>query len=219
MKARSKHPQLQRYTRNWATLEIMKTLIKNKWSYKKRIGSEDDDRDSFMKDGEELEGDGDEGREDEDGYEEELEEDGDEGRDKDKDEEGNEEENDDGDDGEENNEEGEDMYAEGENADKEERDDVDDPAVEQRAWDLEWEAAAGFGSTSQSAAAKKLKKSAATSKSGGKSEFKPASAAIGLAGTKRKLPEDEDQGTDQVAAVKGRRNPTRNLPKLKKLRL
>jgi hypothetical protein len=213
--------------RNWATHEIMKTLIKNKRSYKKRIGSEDDDRDSFMKDGEELEEDGDEGREDEagneeengEGYEEDLEEDGDEGRDKDKDEEGNEEENGDGDDGEENNEEGEDMYAEGENADKEERDDVDDLAVRQRAWDLEWEAAAGFGSTSQSAAAKKLKKSAATSKSGGKSEFKPASAAIGLAGTKRKLPEDEDQRTDQVAAVKGRRNPTRNLPKSKKLRL
>jgi hypothetical protein len=245
MKARSKHTQLQRYTRNWATHEIMKTLIKNKRSYKKRIMSEDDDRKSFMKDGEELEGDDDERRdEDEEGNEEEngddyeeFERDGDERRDED--EEGNEEENGEGegtdDDGEGNADEGfgEDMYIEeGENAEKEgnasfqgsgDEDDVDDrSAVGQRkgayAWDLEWEAATGFGATtSQSAATKKSKKSAATSKSVGKLKFKPA--AVGFAGMKRKVPEDEDHGIDQVAAVTGRRNPARNIREPKKLRL
>ena len=231
MKARSKHPQLQRYTRNWATHEIMKTLIKNKRSYKKRITSEDDDRDSLMEDGEELEGDGNEGRDDDD------DEGNDEGRDdddegneegNDEDEEGREEENGDDYEGEgnggdgEGNTEGDDMYAEGlgVNADEAERVDVDDSAVGQRAWDLEWEAVVGSGATtSQSAAAKKLKKSTATSKSVGKSEFKPASATVGLAGTKRKVPEDEDQDADQVAAMKGRRNPARNIRKSKKSRL
>jgi hypothetical protein len=161
MKARSKHPQLQHYTRNWATHEIMKTLIKNKRIYKKCIMSEDDDRDSLMlmEDGEESEGGCNKGR--------------------DNNNKGNEEENgdnyereengDDGPDGE-GNTEGEDMYAQGVNADKEERDDIDDSAVGRRAWDLEWKAVAGFGATtSQSVAAKKLKKSAATSKSVGKS--------------------------------------------------
>ena len=81
MKARSKHAQLQCYTRNWATHEIMKTLIKNKQSYKKRIAPEEDDQDSFMEGVEELERDGNEGRdEDEEGSEE----NGDKGRDEDK---------------------------------------------------------------------------------------------------------------------------------------
>src|SRR6266568_2723173 len=39
MKARSKSNQLQLYHGNWATLEIMKTFIKNKRSYQKRLGS------------------------------------------------------------------------------------------------------------------------------------------------------------------------------------
>jgi hypothetical protein len=245
MKARSKHPQLQRYTRNWATHEIMKTLIKNKRSYRKRIASEDDDQDSFMKDGGEGSGDdedekGNEGSEEENGdnYEEELEEDGDEGRNED--EEGNEggggdnyEGEGDSNDGEGNAGEGEDMYTEeGENAgkegstsfegngDEEESDGVDDRSAvgQQKGTDLEWKAAVGFGATtSQSAAAKKLKKSAATSKSAGKFKFKPA--AVGLAGTKRKVPEDEDYGADQDAAATGRRNPVRNIKKPKKLRL
>ena len=81
MKVRSKHAQLQRYMRNWATHEIMKTLIKNKRSYKKHIAPEEDDRDSFMEGVEELERDGNEGRdEDEEGSEE----NGDKGRDEDK---------------------------------------------------------------------------------------------------------------------------------------
>ena len=99
MKARYKHAQLQHCMRNWATHEIMKTLIKNKRSYKKCITSEDDDnRDNFMKDGKDLEGDDDEGRsDDEEGNEGENSDiceglgDGDEGRNED--EEGNEEEN------------------------------------------------------------------------------------------------------------------------------
>ena len=47
-------------------------------------------------------------------------------------------------------------------------------------------------------AAKKLKKLVATSKSVGKFKFKLA--AVGLAGMKRKVPEDEDHGADQVSA-------------------
>ena len=212
MKARSRHAQLQRYTRNWATHEIMKTLLKNKRSYKKRIASENSNRDSFMEDGEGLEGDGDEG--------------------KDEDEEGNEEENSDNYKGEGNTNEEEDMYVEeGENAkefeegnsferndDEEVRNGVDD-----------WEAAAGFGATmSQSApaAAKKSKKSATTSKkSVGKMKLKPA--AVRLAGTKRKVPEDDHEDDidgvrdiDQVAAVApARRNPARNMQELKRSRL
>lgn len=45
MKANSRSKQLQRYKGNWATLEIMKTLIKNRRSYKKRLGSIDQDDD------------------------------------------------------------------------------------------------------------------------------------------------------------------------------
>ena len=235
MKARSKHAQLQRYTRNWATHEIMKTLIKNKRSYKKRIAPEEDDRDSFMEGVEELERDGDEGRdEDEEGSDE----NGDEGRDGDKEgnEEGNGEHYEGGWNGDVGGGEGEDMYTEeGENGKKEGNtsfegngdEEVGDDvgvrlAVGQRKEayprDLGWDAAAGFGATtSQSAAAKKSKKLAATSKSVGKFRFKPA--AVGLAGTKRKVPEDEDHGADQVAAATGRRNPARNIREPKKLRL
>ena len=36
MKSRNK--QLQIYENNWAALEIMKTIIKNKWSYRSKIG-------------------------------------------------------------------------------------------------------------------------------------------------------------------------------------
>ena len=43
MKANSRSKQLQRYKGNWATLEIIKTLIKNRRSYKKRLGSIDED--------------------------------------------------------------------------------------------------------------------------------------------------------------------------------
>jgi hypothetical protein len=45
MKANSRSKQLQRYKGNWATLEIIKTLIKNRRSYKKRLGSVDEDDD------------------------------------------------------------------------------------------------------------------------------------------------------------------------------
>ena len=170
----------------------MKTLIKNKRSYKKHITSEDDnDRDNFMKDGEELEGDDDErSNDDKEGNEGEnsdicegLGGDGDEGRNKD--EEGNEEENGDNHEGEGN---GDwnfeaDMYAEdGENAenlkegngDEDERVDVDDRSeVEAYVWDFERDAVAGFGATtSQLAAAKKLKKSAATRKGALGSEYR-----------------------------------------------
>lgn len=66
-KASFRSKQLQRYKGNWATLEIMKTLLKNRRSYKNRIGSLDDqhDEDNPKKeiDGEELEvgGEGEEG--------------------------------------------------------------------------------------------------------------------------------------------------------------
>jgi len=72
VQARSKNNQLQLYKGNWATLEIMKTLVKNKRSYKKRIGSGDDE-DIVMGDGE---GDNEEGM---DGDEEERERDGNDG--------------------------------------------------------------------------------------------------------------------------------------------
>ena len=158
MKARSKHAQLQRYTRNWATHEIMKTLIKNKQSYKKCITSEDDIRDSIMKDEGELDGDENEEwnkDEEENGanYEGEWKRDDVEG----------------------NMEEEEDLYVEeGVNAkkgspsvqgngDKELSVDVDDSALGQRKGpcrgDLELEAAAGLGATtSHSVTAKKVKK-------------------------------------------------------------
>jgi hypothetical protein len=155
--------------RNWVTHEIMKTLIKNKQSYQKRIASADDNQDSFMEDGkggnegrdrdeeerrdkdEEENGDGDE-NDDDDGEEQ--------GVERDEDKERNEEESgsnydrrENGNDGEENTEEGENAKMEGfeGNSDKEVRSDVGN-----------WP---GFGATtSQSAAAKKLKISMATSK-------------------------------------------------------
>ena len=217
MKARSKHAQLQRYTRNWATHEIMKTLIKNKRSYKKRIASEDDVRDSVMKDEGELDGDDDEewnGDEEENGanYEGEWNSDDVEG----------------------NAEEEEDMYVEERvnaeegspsvqgNGDKELSVDVDDSAVGRRkglcGGDLELEAAAGLGATTSHSVtakkAKKAKKPAVVSKS--VSKFKPVT--VGLVGTKRKAPEDEDGYHDQAAATE-RRNPARNIRKSKKLQL
>jgi hypothetical protein len=42
VKASSRCKQLQRYKGNWATLEIMKTLLKNRRTYKHRIGSIDE---------------------------------------------------------------------------------------------------------------------------------------------------------------------------------
>jgi hypothetical protein len=63
MKATSRSKQLQRYKGNWATLEIIKTLIKNRRSYKNRLGSIDEDNDgefststSKDEDGKESEG-------------------------------------------------------------------------------------------------------------------------------------------------------------------
>ena len=244
MKARSKHTQLQRYTRNWATHEIMKTLIKNKRSYKKRIASEDDDGDSFMKGGEELKVDSDEGRdgneegnENENDYNHEEEFEGNSNAGWDRGEEnGDDYEGERSGDGEGNieNAEKEGTTSFEGNGEEEVRDNIDDrSAVGPSAWDLEWEGTdtaglmfvSGSGATtSQSAAAKFLKKSAATSKSVGKFKFKPAASAVGLvAGTKRKVPEDEDHGAgaDQVnvAAVTERRNPARNIREPKKLRL
>src|SRR6266508_1062379 len=63
MKAKTKNEQLQHYKGNWATFEIMKTLIKNRRLYRKRIGSAD------QSDGEQGPGDeeGEEGNNDEEG--------------------------------------------------------------------------------------------------------------------------------------------------------
>ena len=49
MKASSRLKQLQHYKRNWATIEIMKTLLKNRHTYRNRIGSLDKNNDD-MKD-------------------------------------------------------------------------------------------------------------------------------------------------------------------------
>ena len=49
IKAKSKNDQLQLYQGNWATLEIMKTLLKNKRSYQKRLqmsNAEESERDN-----------------------------------------------------------------------------------------------------------------------------------------------------------------------------
>lgn len=52
-KARSRNKQLQRYAGDWATLEIMKTLLKNKRNYKKRAGFPDQDSEDAENDYEE----------------------------------------------------------------------------------------------------------------------------------------------------------------------
>jgi hypothetical protein len=70
-KASSRNNQLQRYQGNWGTIEIMKTLLKNRRSYRHRIGSpaqdgerdtKDDDNGAELKDeiekGDESEKDG-----------------------------------------------------------------------------------------------------------------------------------------------------------------
>jgi hypothetical protein len=44
VKSKSRCKQLQRYKGNWATIEIMRTLIKNRRTYKHRIGSMDDEQ-------------------------------------------------------------------------------------------------------------------------------------------------------------------------------
>ena len=49
----------------------------------------------------------------------------------------------------------------------------------------------------------------ATRKSAGKFGFKPDT--VGLAGTKRKVRDEDDHGADEVAAQAGRRNPARNI--------
>ena len=49
MKVSSRNKQLQRYKGNWATLEIMKTLLKNQHTYRHHIGSLDQiDEDNTM---------------------------------------------------------------------------------------------------------------------------------------------------------------------------
>jgi hypothetical protein len=55
--AKSRNKQLQRYQGNWAALEILKTLIKNKRTYQKRIGPADQSDEDVV---EELEGNDDE---------------------------------------------------------------------------------------------------------------------------------------------------------------
>src|SRR6266542_945595 len=57
MKAKTKNEQLQRYKGNWATFEIIKTIIKNRRLYQKRIRSAD------QSDGEQGPGDEEEGEE------------------------------------------------------------------------------------------------------------------------------------------------------------
>jgi hypothetical protein len=44
VKSKTRCKQLQRYKGNWATLEIMRTLIKNQRTYKHRIGSMDNEQ-------------------------------------------------------------------------------------------------------------------------------------------------------------------------------
>lgn len=71
MKASSRLKQLQRYKGNWATVEIMKTLIKNRRTYRNRIGSLDQhDEDNMMKDINGEEGEGAHEKEDEDDWDE-----------------------------------------------------------------------------------------------------------------------------------------------------
>ena len=43
-KASSRSKQLQRYKGNWATIEIMKTLLKNRRTYRNRVGSLDEEQ-------------------------------------------------------------------------------------------------------------------------------------------------------------------------------
>ena len=68
MKASSRNKQLQCYKGNWATLEIMKTMLKNWQNYQSRIGSIDQYNNHNSKDinGDELAGMG-MGEEEEDG--------------------------------------------------------------------------------------------------------------------------------------------------------
>jgi hypothetical protein len=57
-KANTRSKQLQRYQGNWATIEILKTLLKNRRSYRSRIGSLDEQDNQIIKkeiDGEEGE--------------------------------------------------------------------------------------------------------------------------------------------------------------------
>jgi hypothetical protein len=49
VQARSRSKQLQSYSGNWATIEIMKTLLKNRRSYRKRLGSLDDEQEMMKK--------------------------------------------------------------------------------------------------------------------------------------------------------------------------
>ena len=53
MKASSRQKQLKLYKGNWATLEIMKTLLKNRRTYRNRIGT--DEYDTVKKEGSEDE--------------------------------------------------------------------------------------------------------------------------------------------------------------------
>src|SRR6266545_3045669 len=70
IQAKSRNEQLGCYESNWATLEIMKTLLKNKRSYQKRIGRVDPNVDDIVmddKEGDTLAGEVNEEEEDEEG--------------------------------------------------------------------------------------------------------------------------------------------------------
>src|SRR6266545_1321494 len=177
MKAKTKNEQLQRYKGNWATFEIMKTLIKNRRLYRKQIGSAD------QSDGEQGPGDeeeGEEGNNDEEGN-------ADEGGNADVEGEGN-------------------ANREGTTGDLE----GDEEETDKNKGDSD-------SLTSKSVASK----SATTSKftASKSTASKPTTTSkptmVGLAGIKRKAPEDKDHGADQVVPATGRRNSARQSKKRK----
>ena len=61
MKVSSRNKQLQCYKGNWATLEIMKTLLKNWRTYRHRIGSLDQNDEDNTMNSKDSDGDGDDG--------------------------------------------------------------------------------------------------------------------------------------------------------------
>ena len=203
MKAKTKNEQLRRYKGNWATFEIMKTLIKNRRIYWKRIKSAD------QSDGEQGPGDeeGEEGNNDEEGN-------ADEGGNADGEGEGNADDDD--------------WYVEMEgNADGEGEGNADGEGTTGDLEGDEEETEKNKGDsdspTSKSATTSKsvASKSATTSKSTASKSTasKPATTSkpttVGLAGIKRKAPEDEDHGADQVVPATGRRISARQSKKRK----
>src|SRR6266545_3638948 len=187
MKAKTKNEQLQRYKGNWATFEIMKTLIKNRRIYRKQIGSAD------QSDGEQGPGDeeGEEGNADEAGNA----------------------------DGEGEGNANDDWYANGEGKGNADDDWYADGEGEGNAdgegttGDLEGdeeETDKNKGDSDSPTSKSVASKSATTSKStASKSVTTSKSTMVGLAGIKRKAPEDEDHGADQVVPATGRRNSAR----------